>query len=191
MKKGWTTTKLIAIGGLAVVAIIANFPGMILQSIFGIPLISGFSAVFVAEIMTVICLLTINRFGAASFYRLIIGILQLPLPIAGSPGFIGKIPISIGVGFLADILFHFMKGNKKLAAIIIGGIDEVYWVFALILVGRLLGMPGIEKSAKIFLNPLMILGAFLGGSIGGYLGYIIYQKIKDTSVVERIKGEQK
>jgi len=62
----------------------------------------------------------------------------------------------------------------------------LYLGVAIIEVGRLFDIPGIQQTTKLF-YPFLLIPAVLIGATGGYLGYLIYQKIKGTSVVRRIQ----
>ena len=188
MKKGWTTTKLIAVGSLAVLHMILSLTGAGLQAVVGLPIVAGVVNGFFAEAIVIICLLSINKFGAAAFLRTIYSILVLPLATLGTPGFLPKVVIGASSGLIVDILYIFLKKWDGVgSAIIIGGISEVYLDLTIVGLGKLFTMPGIEQAANLFLKPEMLVGAFIMGSIGGYLGYLIYQKIKDTAVVKRIQ----
>ena len=186
----WTTTKLIAVGGLAVFAVFLDAPGMLIQSVFGFPLIGGVWTSISAAVSLTITLLIINRFGAGTIFGLILGFLELPFPIGGTPGFIGKIPLYLLSGIIADILYLFLRRNKKLGVLVIGGENNLYFLFSVMLVGKLLNIPGVDKTINLYLSMpiLYTLAALLLGAIGGYLGYFIYTKIKDTSVVKRIQA---
>jgi len=188
MKKGWTTTKLIAVASLGVLSMILKLTGAGLAAALGnLPMVSGITNVFFSEIMVIICLLVVDTFGAATTMRLIIGVLSLPLPLLGTPGFLPKIPIAIVAGLIADGLYQLLKRNKVVAALVIGGIAEVYYGFAILGLGHLFGMPGIEQTGELFLRAPAIAGTFVMGAIGGYTGWLIYCKIKNTAVVKRIQ----
>ncbi|MBT3463427.1 hypothetical protein HOD20_08720 [archaeon] len=62
----------------------------------------------------------------------------------------------------------------------------IYIGFCLAEIGRLMKLPGFEHVINAFYSPLMLV-AFVMGSAGGYLGYKIFNKIKDTSIVKRIQ----
>lgn len=185
----WNTTKLIAVGSLGVLSIVLQLVGASITAITGIPLASGLINVLVAPIMIIICLLVVDQFGAATIMYIIIGILSLPLPLGGISGFLPKIPIAIIEGFIADILYLFLKQKKKVTPLIIGGLTMLYAGVSTVEIGKLLNVPGIEKTANFFYSPLGIGGALIGGAIGGYLGYTIYKKIENAAVLKRIQCE--
>jgi len=188
MKKGWTTTKLMAVGGLAVLEIVVELLGASLQTIVGIPLGGGPIYIFTSAIFVMICLLVIDELGAATLMRFVLGILSIPLPSTGMPGFVPKVAIFLGAGIIADLLYSVLKRHKTAASLTIGAQDSVYYGLAIIWLGRLFSLPGIEASAELFLSPLPIIGVSALGALGGYLGYLAYQKIKDTAVVKRIQS---
>jgi len=187
MKKGWTTTKLASIGGLAVLDVALKLVGAGFQAATGLVGLGGITNGFLTPAMVMFCLLTINQFGAATIMLTLHGILVLPLPISGTPGFLGKVPIQFVGGLLADILYLFLRKNKKRASLIIGGVLMLYLGFAIVQAGQFFKIPGIEWTAKMFYTPPVLALAVIVGAIGGYLGFYIYEKIKNTSVVKRIQ----
>lgn len=189
MKKGWTTTKLMASGSLAVLDVILELMASVITLVTGIAMASGVLTIFIRPLLVVNCLLLVDGFGAAFIFMIINSILTLPLALSGPPGFLPKIPILVGLGLIQDLLYLILKRyNRQIAALVIGGVDAVYSAFAVILVGRLLNVPGIDKVATFLPLPLFIAVLFSMGAIGGYLGYLVYQKIKGTAVVRRIQG---
>jgi len=184
MKKGWTTTKLIAAGSLAAMNLVLAILGAIITSFLGTPLIGG----FINMAVLIITLLVINSFGAAAIYMTILGILILPLPIQGIPGFAPKV-ILLGLGGLsADILYFFFKKNRLIASVLVAGIEVPLTWFLLFKAARWFGIEGMEQFAKVLSTPIGVGGAFAAGGVGGLLGYGIYYKIKDSHVVKRIQG---
>lgn len=188
MKKGWTTTKLIAIGSLTVMEVLLEFIASTITLSTGMMFASGVLTAIVRPLFVINSLLIIDHFGTALIFMTISGVLTLPTVLSGPPGFLPKLPILIGLGLIQDsIFFIFKKRSKLITALLIGAIDNVYSAFVLIWVGRFFQVPGIDKAMTLFPLPIFIAALLLMGSIGGYFGYIVYQKIKDTAVVRRIQ----
>ena len=191
MKSNWNVTKLIAAGSLAVLELVLELGGAGIQAVTGIPLGGGVYLTITAVVVVVICLLVIDEFGAATLMRFVLGVLSIPLPSTGTPGFIPKVGIFLVAGILADILYRVLRRNRLLACLVIGAIDPIYYLFAIIWVGRLFQMPGVEVSASIFMSPLMVAGAAVLGLISAYIGWVVYGRIKATTVVARIHGGER
>lgn len=189
MKTKWNVTKLIAVGSLAVLLVVLELGGGAIAGVTGIPGTSGFFNAIVEEMLVVICLFVIDEFGAATLMRLILGILVLPLPIIGTPGFLPKIAIAGVIGLISDVLYLPLKRYKWVAACVIGAVSEIYYAPAIVAIGRLVGMPGVEEMAQLMLSPLILVGALVIGAISGLLGWVIYSRIRDTAAVIRIRGE--
>ncbi|GAG23663.1 unnamed protein product, partial [marine sediment metagenome] len=91
-------------------------------------------------------------------------------------------------GLIIDFIFAILRSKRKLAAIIASAASSVYLVFALVIVGKIFGVPGITQTAKVFLSPLLLVATLIAGGISGYLAWLIYQRIRNTSIVSRIQG---
>jgi len=63
-----------------------------------------------------------------------------------------------------------------------------YFASILVLATKLVEISGMEIQTKLLFHPITIFGSLVVGGIGCYLGYSIYNKIKNTAVVKRIKG---
>lgn len=188
MKNGWTTTKLIAIGSLTVLEVILELIASTITVSTGVMFASGVLTAIIRPLFVVNALLIVDYFGTALIFMTISGVLTLSTVLSGPPGFLPKIPIMMGLGLIQDFIFKIFKGrNKQVAALIIGGVDNVYSAFVLIWVGRLLKIPGIDKAMTLVPLPIFIVMLLLMGGVGGYLGYLVYGRIKDTAVVRRIQ----
>ena len=188
MKRKWSTTKLIAAGSLAVLELVLELGGSGIQALTGIPLGGGVYLTITAVVMVVICLLTLDAFGAATLMRLVLGVMAIPLPNTGTPGFVPKVLIFFMAGLIADTVYLVLKRWRVAALLVVGAIDPVIYLLGVIYVGRLFGMPGVEESAAVFLSPLMIAGAAVLGMISAIVGWLIYRRIEKTAVVARIRG---
>lgn len=186
MKNSWTTTKLVATGSFAVLSVVLQLFGSGITLITGIPLASALLNIFIAPALIVLNLMVLNQSGSVSIMYFIMSFLLLPLPLNGAPGFLPKIPILIGEGLLADILYRYVKGSRRLASAIIGMLTMLYAGIITIEVCRYLDIPGIEKTAEVVYSPLVIVFLIFSG-LSGYLGYLIYEKIKDTAAIRRIQ----
>ncbi len=187
MKKSWTTTKLIVAGSLGVLSLLLQLFGAVIAAVTGTPLTSGVIGRLIGPALIVVCLLVVDQIGAATIMYFVLGTLALPFHISGIPGFLPKVLILIVEGFISDILYFYLKQNKLIFALVVGAMSQLYVAVAVVEVGRLFNMPGIEKTAKFLYSPLLIPGLIFPAA-GGYLGYFIFQKIENTAIVKRIQG---
>ncbi len=187
MKTNWNTTKLITAGSLGVLYFILSLFGAGIQAVTGFVGAGGIINSFLTPIMAMICLFVIDQFGAAIVMFTVLGILELPFPLTGTPGFLPKVFILVGAGIVVDIMYFFLRGDKKTASLIIGGVLTLYLAFTIVGVGRLFKLPGIEWTGKMLYSPPILFSAVIIGALSGYLGYIIYGKIKNSAVVKRIQ----
>lgn len=187
-KKGkWNMTKLIVTGGLAMVYLVLALSGSALQAIMVFPGAAGIIMVFISAMMFAFCCLLIRQFGCATLMGLIYSIAALPLPTMGTPGFLPKILIGVVAGVAADSMYYLLRKNPKVASIGIGAITQIIIPFMIIGLGWLLSMPGIEKFIKLFFSPMIIPVTIFVGGLSGYVGYLLFSKLKYTSAVKRIQ----
>jgi len=187
MNKGWTTTKLIAIGGLAALNTVCGLMASTITLATGIMMASGVLTSFIGPILLVLTTLLVDKRGSSFIFLAIAGFLEIPLALSGPPGFLPKALIFVCWGILAEIIYaSFKKYSQKVAVMVLGGVEDVFLTLAVITVGTWLGIPGVETIKK-FISPPVLVALFLVGCLSGYLGYLIYQKIKDTTVARRIQ----
>lgn len=189
--KGWATTKLLAVGALAVLDVVIILFSQMLTLSTGISMASGAILIFTEPILIIICLSIINKFGAATIFMAIISLLTLPTTYSGPPGFLPKIIVIIGLGFAIDSIYWlFKKSPKILTALIIGAIVPFWYTYGIIFVGKLFNIPGIDRILNLLPTPVFLIAMLMAGALAGYLGHLSYQKIKNTSVVIRIQGNE-
>ena len=189
MKKYWTTTKLIAIGGLAALDVSLALFGGIISSATGIPLAGGVVNNIIENSFVVFTLLLMDRFGTGIIFRFVVAALELPLPLLGAPGFGPKIIIGLVAGLLADIIYLASKRNKIVTSFLIGGLIQIWIVYSVVIIGRLVKMPGVEKTALVIMSAPLLMGAVVLGGLGGVLGYFIFKKVKGSSAIERLQQQ--
>lgn len=191
MKKNWTTTKLIVAGSIGAVFLMFAISGSALQMVVGITGASGLINSLVSSTMYVLACLLIGKFGAATIAGLVYYTLGLPLAIGGTPGFLPKILIGLVVGLTSDFLYLALRNNKKLASLCIGAASQLAIGVLFFLIIKLSLMPGPEYAFKFFESSLGIVLSLIvvlgGGVLGGGIGYFLFGKIKNTSVVKRIQ----
>ena len=183
----WNITKLIAIASLTVIYLIFGFIGSSLQAATGIIGAAGAAMIILGPIVIVFCCLLIRKFGTATILMSIYGVLVLPLPIMGTPGFLPKLGIAFGAGLIADVTYLFFKKRDKLASFLVGATSESFIGYSILWLGLMFSLPGIDIMAKALLSPIAILVPIIGG-LGGCLGYLAYNKLKNTSVIRRIQA---
>jgi len=184
----WTTTKLMAAGSLGVLRLILSLPGAALPVILAVPGASGLLNVFVAGILFPLTCLTIRTFGAATITGFVFSFLALPLPLSGPPGFVPKLIIGITSGLVADGIFALLRAKERLSALLIGGITNIVIGLEIAGLGMVWQVPGIERFIKVMVSPITLGGALIGGAIAGYLGWLIYNRLKHSPVVRKIQS---
>lgn len=182
------TSQLITAAGIGALYAIFSLIGGSITALVGIPAVGGVVTTFFGAIFFVLSCLVIKRFGAATITGFVYSIVALGLPVMGPPGFLPKIVIGALAGLVADILYVLLKRKEKVAVIGIGAISQITIAFANLGFGFLFSIPGIEKLAKLFLSVVTISALLIIGGIGGLIGYIIFNKLRNTAVVRKIQG---
>lgn len=189
MKNSWTTTKLITAGGIGVFNLVISLFGSGITAVTGIPGMSGAINSFLGAIITVFAVFLIRSFGVVTVMYTIYSILALPLPLLGTPGFLPKVLLGFTVGLIVDICYLLVRKNKWLTIVTISFISQYSTGLGIYLLGSYFGLPGIEKLRKfIFLPaPILIVGILLMGGFG-YIGFLLYKKLENTTLVKRIQN---
>jgi len=195
MKKGWTTTKLIAAGSVGVAMLIFSLAGGVLNSVTGITGVGGLINVFVQGGLTAFVILTVKKFGSASIAWLVFSFIAITLPIMGPPGFFLKIFNGILIGICSDITYLFLSGRReKVIGIVVGGVSMATANVPLLIALSLLGInwlaiaEGLSEILVTFPGFLLLFFlSFLIGMMAGYLGWLAYDKLKNTAIIKRIQ----
>jgi hypothetical protein len=191
MNTQWTLTKLIVAGSFGALILIVALLASGLVAVTGLPLTGGIIGALVEPMLQLLLAHIINLFGAVTIASFVLSILALPTPYIGPPGFLPKLVIIVVGGFLIDLMYLVLKRwDRRGASVIIGGVMRIYFLFAIVGIGRIFNIPGIDQAAQVFTSPLLIIGAVIEGVVGGYLGWAIYFRIKETSIVLRIKQDK-
>ena len=187
MDKRWRVTQLTAVGAFAVLYLIFGLFGSAIHAFTGIPGLEGLFMAFIAGGLYVFVSELVPRFGATTLVGCIYGVLALPLPLLGTPGFFPKVLTGLAAGLTADIVSCLLRRFKWLRAALTGGITLIVLTTFYVGLGYLMQMPGIERTLKV-LVPAGTLICVLG-LLGGLFGEWLFGKVDSTAVVRRIRGD--
>jgi len=188
MLKKFNTKDLIVIALLAGLYVAFALAGAILQTILEFPMASAIINIFISSAVVVLTCLIIKKFGAAILMLLIYSVVAIPLPVLGTPGFLPKVIIGLIAGLIADSIYNIFKRNEKVTSIIIGSAVQIAMGFMILGFGYLFSIPNLEKVIGLFLSPLIIIATIIIGGFSGYLGYFIYQKIKNKAFIKQLQS---
>ncbi len=128
----------------------------------------------------------INENGAISLMGFVGGLLTVPTPAYGPPGFVPKfIPIMAG-SMTMDVVFAILRGRPNIASVVSGGLAVAVAVPLFAEVFLFFGIPGSEtiRSLAMF---LMVLGA-VEAAFGGFVGQKLYERVKERPSIRRMYG---
>ncbi len=186
VKKGWTTTQLIAAGALGVLTLIMTLPGFLISNVTGIPGSSYPISGIAASMMAVVIVFLFKKFWAATISMTVLGFLAIPLPLAGTPGFLPKVLTFTAAGLIIDATYRALRNESKVSAAILGAVALFFQGIAALGI-YILMLPQLA-AFYIPVVHIMIALAIVMGALGGLLGRFVYLKISKTAVVKRIQG---
>lgn len=147
--------------------------------------IGAFLSSIIAGFFVIILVKIRPKFGTFSITLLIFGLLAFPTASSGPVGFWPKIIINFLVGFLGDIFMSAAK-YKRWAVI-----ASFYLLSTCLLYGLTFAMIafGVPEAGKILsIMHFVALGYWIIGSLGLWLGFKVYNKIKDKNIVKQLQN---
>lgn len=190
MKKGWTTTKLIAIGAIAVVRFLIKI--LIYTTTLAVTgsVFAGLLALVIGPFFVTLVPLVFNQFGSVTIFTIIGLFIELPLPVIWPK----LVNFTVGplTGLIVDVIFWKLKTKKRFFSFINGFIYNLIQAVVSIALYFSIGLFGTQDVPKFLLVPVVLatvtlLISLLGG-LSGYFAFLIYEKLKKTSVVKRIQA---
>jgi hypothetical protein len=154
-------------------------------AVTAIPLSSALVTALAFGIFAVLAVSVVPKVGALTLIILINTILTFPTSLGGAPGFWPKIPIDTFAAFVGDVFIYLMNYKKWsffVGFYIISAIDTVVFVRALVW----FGLPGVEKTQSLMY--VLILAYWVLGTIGIFVGFLIYERIKNVRMIRFIRG---
>ncbi|MFH2020758.1 MAG: hypothetical protein ABIJ34_05050 [archaeon] len=187
MKK-WTTSQLITIGAIAILQFLSR---LFLYS----PLLLATGNVFTAIIsimlgpfFAVLIALLIKKRGSVLIYMMLYYFIDLPLPKIYPH--VANFILYIAIAISTELFFSIIK-NKKTFSILSSGVYNVWVGIIGLVLYFYFGFQGLFKIPDEVYTPigiiLLTILLFFVGSISGFFAYVVYEKIKKTSVVKRIQ----
>jgi len=159
--------------------------GQWINALTGIFLAGAFLGSIVAGFFVVIMIKIRPKFGTFTIALLIFGLLAFPTGSSGPAGFWPKILINALTGFLGDLFILAMKYKNW----------AVFVAFYLLSAGLLYGLTGAmvlmgipEAGKTLALLHFVVLGYWIIGSIGLWLGFRVYNRIKDKNIVKQLSS---
>ncbi len=187
MFKSFTIKGIVFIALMGALLFVVNFSlGAGIIVISGIPASSGFITGLTNLIFITLTALIIRKFGSVTLMYVVYGLLAIPTPMAGgAPGLVWKVIPLIISAFLLEIPLYAAK-YKKLGFIIGVPVLIVVGAISYVLFYVLLGLPEADKFLKAI--PIMLVAFTILGYIGTWLGFVIYNKIKNKSFVRQLSS---
>lgn len=185
MLKNWKTKDLVVIALLAASWIVLDLIfASFLNAITGIPLTSAMITGVIAAFFMVLAIKILPRFGSLTIMLTLFGLLEMPTSLGGYPGFWPKIIINGLSGFFGDVWLVF-TGYKKTWNLFVGfyilaAVNLFTFIYFLIK----MGVPNAEKTFAIWYYILPVY--WIMGTIGIFLGMLVWRKIKDKKIVRQI-----
>lgn len=190
MKEAWTTTKLIAIGAIAVIRFLLKVLFYTTALTASGSVFSGLTILIIGPFFRVFTALIINQFGAVTTFSILSFLIELPLPVMW-PFLVNLIYHPIA-GLTTDVLYLALGRNKKLFSFMGGFTSNAMDMIITISLFFTVGFFGAESVPEFLTTPMWIIAitflcSILGG-FSGYLAFLAHERLKDTGVVKRIQS---
>ena len=177
--------KIFVSSGLGVLRLVFALLGGAIPGLLGIPGTSGVINILWAGGFLALPALITRTFGAATIAGTVYSILALPLPLSGPSGFLPKILIGFTTGLVADLIFKIAPDKEKIISISMGAVSQTVLGIEFALLGLALQIPAIDKYVELQFSFFGMTATILGGALSGFLGWVVYNAIKDSSLVKR------
>lgn len=179
-----TTRQLVFIALMAAAFFVLNLmiaSGLVAAT--GIPLLNGMVTMFLVGIWAVLLLKITPKPGVFTLWLLIYSILSLPTFLGGAPGFWPKIVINSASGIAADLVLWSLKYRNWSVFpmfFVLSAANTLSFAGAM----HLMGLPQVDRLIAIlwWLIPV----GWVVGSLGIWLGFVLYKRIQNTAMVKRI-----
>lgn len=182
----WNTRKFAFVGIVVAIILAIQAFGLLFVSIFGFGA-AGPIMFFVTPALFIICSRVVEETGAISLAAFILGLIFLPLPALGPPGFLPKFVFIMGAALLFEGVYYLLKdGNRTIAGGVSGGIFVAVLMLLAIFILRMFDIPGDNVLLRVG-APIALVG-FVEGLLGGIVGEKIYKRIEDRPVVTRFQS---
>jgi len=185
----WNATRLGAASAWGVLGFVLNVGiGLPIILATGIPAGAFPVMLFLFPMMVIMCGLLIPLFPSCTIAMAVWLILALSVPIMGPPGFLPKIIVGVGAGLVLDVFLLFLRNRERIASIV-GGllVDIVALALAASIFYFFLPAEAAMKFIKL-LTLAFVLAVILGPA-GGFVGWKIFDRIRDRAIVVRLRGE--
>src|SRR3989344_8806539 len=184
MFQKFTTRELVFIALMAASLFVVNlFLATGIIAVTGIPLASAFLTGITIGIWVLLMIKIVPKVGSLTLLFLIYSILEIPTSLGGAPGFWPKIPINVITGLIGD-LFLYLANYKRWSIYPAFYVLTTANLIVFMLFLALLKVPGTDKLIKI--APILIAVYWVVGSVGLFLGNIMYKRIENKKVVRMI-----
>ena len=180
-----TTREIVFISLMSASLFVVNLVvGGAINAATGIPLSNAFFTAVTIGIWSMLMFKIVPKPGTFTLLLLIYSILEIPTSLGGAPGFWPKIPINVITGLIGD-LFLYLANYKRWSIYPAFYVLTTANLIVFMLFLALLKVPGTDKLIKI--APILIAVYWVVGSVGLFLGNIMYKRIENKKVVRMIK----
>lgn len=182
--------QLFGSAALGALRLVFSLSGATIPGLLGIPGASGVINVLWAGGFSALPCLVMRKFGSSTTAGIVYGLLALPLPLSGPPGFLPKVLIGATTGFVADVVFWSLgtRLSERTCAVLAGAAAQTLLGFEIAWFGLLLSIPGIDRLVQLQFSPAGIAATVIGGAFSGYLGWLVFKSLRDSPVVKRMRS---
>jgi hypothetical protein len=137
---------------------------------------------FFFPLLIVVGVFLIRKIGTVIIIGLVFTTLTLPTPLLTLPGF-SKYPLILIPAIIGEVVLILLSKYEKIASVASGIAVNIAVNIVFLYLFILLGLPNVGAVKATF--AFFIIYSILAGGIGGFIGYKIYQRIKDKPFIKR------
>lgn len=177
----WTRKKAILVGLFAALAVAVQLLlATPLVLIFG-PVMGGPVMLFMAPLLLVLFWRILYAPWAIPALAAVVGVLLLPFPALGPPGFLPKVLILLLGGTLMEVAIRALAAKPRLASTTSGALGAATFIGLLWLSFAVLRVPGVEQFLSI--AHIFILIAMVEGGLAGLAAEGIFARVRSQRLV--------
>lgn len=186
--KPLSTAAMGALAGFGVLMFAVNIlSGTLIVLGTGVPGAGGIVMFAFYAALAILARLLVPHRWAATLSSAVFGIVAIPFPVLGPPGFVFKVAITVCLGFFVDISFILLRRRPKIASYV-AGLAVGYGGLAVILLLFYFFAPGAYQGFARWARNVFIWLNFVEGIAGAWIGWRLFLALRNHRVFQSLRS---